>query len=86
MAVASKSRTARVSWADALASASRDRPVDTVPRGWKTCQQIAAETGRSASHTVAILADLVARGKAECRKFRVKTTSRVMPIQHYRLL
>lgn len=76
--------TGSLSWAEALSSVAHG-VVDTVPEGWKTIVQIAEETKRSRPHTYRLLQGLLQSDRAEHKDFKIQTTTRVVPIPHYRL-
>lgn len=61
-------------------------PKDTVPKGWKTCQQLAAEWGLSRVRTSQLLYNGVNKGIVESRPFRTMTGRGVLPVPHYREL
>ena len=59
-------------------------PTDIVPKGWLTCAQIAAQTGRplpTIKHKLRALLDL---SKLEVRHFRIRLKTVVRPVPHYR--
>jgi hypothetical protein len=70
-------------WCAALAEPSI--AAEQVPAGWFTIGQLADETGREYSTIGGRMRDMVRRGKAETRRFRVMTRRGVYPVPHYRL-
>ena len=60
-------------------------PTDTVPPGWLTCAQIAAQTKRPIPTTKHKLRALLDLGKLEVRHFRIRLKTVVRPVPHYRL-
>ena len=70
-------------WAAALAQIST--PVDVVPPGWQTTQQIAAKTKIPVPTLQQKLKRLVASGKAERKMFCVRLAKNSRPVPHYRL-
>lgn len=74
----------RRAWLAALEQANRATP-DKVPAGWHTAQQLADLWGKTQQHTKRAASALVAKGGAECRKFRVDIGKRVYAVAHYRL-
>lgn len=67
-----------------LAEALRNGGIDTVPEGWQTAQQYAAEARLSLQRCHAILQQGINAGMVETKKFRIKTGERVYPVPHYR--
>ena len=70
-------------WAAALAQIST--PVDVVPPGWQTIQQIAGKTKIPVPTLQQKLNRLVASGQAERKKFRIRLARNTRPVPHYRL-
>ena len=70
-------------WAAALSQIST--PVDVVPPGWETTQQIAAKTKIPVPTLQQKLKRLVASGKAERKMFCVRLAKNTRPVPHYRL-
>ena len=70
-------------WAAALLQIST--PVDVVPPGWQTIQQIAAKTKIPVPTLQQKLKRLVASGKAERKMFCVRLAKNTRPVPHYRL-
>jgi predicted transcriptional regulator len=58
--------------------------VDEVPKGWKTARQIAEETHLSHQRVRGLIYEGVRSGKIQTRTFRVKTSTKVYPIPHYK--
>ena len=65
--------------------AENNAPTDTVPPGWLTCAQIAAQTKRPIPTTKHKLRALLDLGKLEVRHFRIRLKTVVRPVPHYRL-
>lgn len=60
--------------------------IDDIPEGWTTCRDLAAKLGKSAVHVRVQLAEMVAEGKADMKKFRVRlSNSRIALSPHYKL-
>ncbi len=55
-----------------------------VPKGWKTAQDIAAETGYSLSQTGQLIRRACKAGALEMRKFKVSFGGTMRTIQHYK--
>ncbi len=70
-------------WAAALSQIAT--PVDIVPPGWQTIQQIAAKTKIPVPTLQQKLNRLVASGQAERKKFRIRLARNTRPVPHYRL-
>ena len=70
-------------WAAALAQIST--PVDVVPLGWQTIQQIAAKTKIPVPTLQQKLKRLVSSGQAERKMFRIRLAKNTRPVPHYRL-
>ena len=70
-------------WAAALAQIST--PVDVVPPGWQTIQQIAGKTKIPVPTLQQKLNRLVASGQAERKMFRIRLAKNTRPVPHYRL-
>jgi len=62
------------------------RKVDKIPYGWFTCKQWAEKIGRCHKTMISNMNKLVAAGNAECRKFNVEQSKRVVGIKHYKLV
>lgn len=69
-------------WVEAM---SHSAEPDIVPDGFKTVVHISQEIEKSRSHTGHMLTDLVERGLAEVRNFRVKRGVYLRAVPHYRL-
>jgi hypothetical protein len=67
-----------------LAAALADGGIETPPPGWQTARELGESSGYASSHSQRIIAEAVAAGMLECRKFRVRCGSRVYPVPHYR--
>jgi hypothetical protein len=67
-----------------LAKAIEDRGIETVPKGWMTVEQYAAESSMSRQSAARILRDAKRAGLVECRPFRIRSGHRVYPVPHYR--
>lgn len=65
------------------ASALRGHP-ETVPAGWHTAEEIAAQVGVSPAHARKAIYKIKAEGLVESRKFRIQCGERVLPVPHYR--
>ena len=70
-------------WAAALAQIST--PVDVVPPGWQTIQQIAAKTKIPVPTLQQKLKRLVSLGQAERKMFCIRLARNTRPVPHYRL-
>lgn len=70
-------------WAAALAQIST--PVDVVPPGWQTIQQISDKTKVPTPTLQQKLNRLVASGQAERKMFRIRLAKNTRPVPHYRL-
>lgn|GEM_PF-3547144 len=70
-------------WAAALSQITT--PVDIVPPGWQTIQQISAKTKVPVPTLQQKLKRLVASGKAERKMFRICLAKNTRPVPHYRL-
>ena len=70
-------------WAAALAAIAT--PVDVVPPGWQTTQQIAAKTKVPVTTLQQKLQRLVAGGQAERKMFRIRLAKNTRPVPHYKL-
>lgn len=66
--------------------AENNAPTDTVPKGWLTCAEIAAQTGRALPTTKHKIRTLLDLGKLEVKRFRIRLKTVVRPVPHYRLL
>jgi predicted transcriptional regulator len=60
-------------------------PVDIVPPGWHTAQQLAEKTRVPVPTIQQKLKRLLATGKAERKMFRVRLVKQTRPVPHYRL-
>jgi hypothetical protein len=69
-------------WCEVLSSPA---PVETVPEGWLTTRQIAAELGKGNSTVGALLARAVREGRAERQNFKITSGQVTRPTPHYRL-
>jgi hypothetical protein len=69
-------------WAAALATKV---VADTIPEGWQTVRQIAAELGKSRSQTGKLLSDAIADGRCLRQDFRVNVGGKACPVPHYKL-
>ena len=58
--------------------------IDTVPDGWQTMAQLAADAGKSIPRTSEIVRRAVSAGLVEVRTFRIRSGSKVYPVPHYR--
>ena len=70
-------------WAAALAAIAT--PVDVVPPGWQTAQQIAATTKVPVPTLQQKLNRLMASGQAERKMFRIRLARNTRPVPHYKL-
>ena len=70
-------------WCAALAAIAT--PVDIVPPGWQTIQQIASKTKVPVPTLQQKLNRLVASGQAERKMFRIRLARNTRPVPHYRL-
>jgi len=70
-------------WAAALSQITT--PVDIVPPGWQTIQQISAKTKVPVPTLQQKLKRLVASGKVERKMFRICLAKNTRPVPHYRL-
>jgi hypothetical protein len=72
----------------ALCAALAESAIATekVPPGWFTIAQLSEEYRRERSTVTNRMKDLIARGKAESRRFRIMTGRGVYPVPHYRLI
>jgi hypothetical protein len=70
-------------WCAALAQLTA--PVDVVPPGWQTAQQIAAKTGVPVATLQQKLKRLVDGGQAERKMFCVRLAKQTRPVPHYKL-
>jgi len=74
-----------LNWTDMLAEA-RLPEVEPAPEDWKTVKQIAAEIGKSDSHTQRLLQDAFEKGRSERKQYPVFSGFRYYPIFHYRMI
>lgn len=58
---------------------------ETPEPGYFTVLQWAEKVGKSQSQVATLLRRLLAAGKAECRKYRIRTGEKIYPVPHYRL-
>jgi predicted transcriptional regulator len=72
-------------WLAVLSMASARTP-DVVPAGYKTIDQLAAETGASITTTRTRIRAAVKAGAVECQKFNVQSGQKTYPTSHYRIL
>jgi hypothetical protein len=70
-------------WAAALAAIVA--PVEAVPPGWQTAQQIASKTKVPVATLQQKLKRLVDGGQAERKMFRVRLKQLARPVPHYKL-
>ena len=70
-------------WCAALAQITT--PVDVVPPGWQTIQQISDKTKVPIPTLQQKLKRLVAAGQAEQKMFRIRLARNTRPVPHYRL-
>lgn len=59
--------------------------VETVPDGWRTCQQWSEAWGLSRPHTSTLLSSGVSASRVEMREFKVQTPAGVRRVPHYRV-
>jgi predicted transcriptional regulator len=81
---ATKPDPSLAAWCAALAESSV--AAEAVPAGWFTVADLADEMKRDRSTISQRMRDMVKRGKAESRRFRIMTGRGVYPVPHYRLL
>ena len=70
-------------WAAALAAIAM--PVDAVPPGWNTVQQIATKTKTPVATLQKKLKHLIDAGQAERKMFRIQLQTNARPVPHYKL-
>ena len=70
-------------WAAALSQITT--PVDIVPHGWQTIQQISDKTKIPVPTLQQKLNRLVSSGQAERKMFRIRLAKNTRPVPHYRL-
>ena len=70
-------------WAAALAAIAT--PVDAVPPGWHTVQQIATKTKTPVATLQKKLKHLIDAGQAERQMFRIQLQTNARPVPHYKL-
>ena len=70
-------------WCAALAAVTA--PVDTVPPGWLTAKELAAQSKTPVPTLQTKLQQLVAAGKAERKNFVIRLSKTTRPVPHYRL-
>lgn len=61
------------------------KPVDIVPEGWLTSEQIAEQTNTPKSSLRKSLTQLIKIGRCEQKMFRILLNKNVRPVPHYRL-
>lgn len=77
-------RAMKSDWTTLLAQAMTG--VDKVPKGWKTADQIAEETGQHETAIRKKLKTLLKLGKVEVpKKFRVKCQERIQTVAHWKM-
>ena len=70
-------------WCEALAPRHE---LDVVPQGWLTAVQLGQMLGKDRSTVTGLLQNAIREGRAEVRKFRVKSGQRgIYPTPHYKL-
>jgi len=72
-----------VEWCKALAESSA--PLDVVPPGWLTVQELAKQLRRAVPTLQSKVRQLHLDGKAECQFFRIQLAKNRRPVPHYRL-
>ena len=60
-------------------------PVDVVPPGWRTIQQISKQTKVPVPTLQQKIHRLLSTGQAERKMFRVRLTVKTRPVPHYKL-
>lgn len=70
-------------WCEALAQIST--PVDAVPPGWKTINQLCYKTGIARQALRQKIKRLLAAGQAERKMFRIRLAKNTRPAPHYRI-
>ena len=70
----------------AVLSAASTRTPDVVPKGFKTIDQIAEETGSSITTTRKNVRAAVKAGAVECQRFNIGAGQKIYPTTHYRIL
>jgi hypothetical protein len=60
--------------------------VETVPDGWRTCQQWSEAWGLSRPHTSTLLSYGVSANRVEMREFKLQTPAGVRRVPHYRVI
>jgi hypothetical protein len=70
-------------WAAALAAIAT--PIDVVPPGWHTVQQLATETKTPVATLQKKLKHLIDAGQAERQMFRIQLQTNARPVPHYKL-
>jgi len=68
----------------AAIKAEHDRSVEFVPPGWFTIQQLSAAIKQHMRTVQRKINPLVASGKWQERKFRIKTGDKVYPVPHFK--
>lgn len=71
-------------WLKDIQIALDKRRVDVVPKGWKTSEQLAKETGRTTSTVRKIIIQARKAGLIEEKTFRIKCGKVIYPIKHCR--
>jgi hypothetical protein len=72
-------------WADAIARSIANKS-DKIPEGFETAKQIAEQIGKKSTQTKLYIKDLLMQGKAEMKKFYIKTETATITVPHYRLI
>ena len=75
-----------LSWAKALEEELGSVDIDDPGPDWKTCRQVAEDTGVSQSHASWKIRNMVMEGRAEMKKFRILAGGKPYPVPHYRLI
>jgi hypothetical protein len=85
---ARRNREPAISALEALALLRREISgnVETIPDGWRTCQQWSEAWGLSRPHTSTLLSSGVSSGRVEMREFKVETPAGVRRVPHYRVI
>jgi hypothetical protein len=68
-------------WCAALAAPA---VTDVIPPGWFTTKQLSDKLGRTRPTMLRLLADAVAAGRCEVRRFRITTGAVTRPVPHYK--
>ena len=72
-------------WADAIAKSISSK-IDPIPEGFETARQVSDRIGKRSTQTKLYLKELILEGKAEMKKFYIKSENTRSYIPHYRLL